>query len=298
MDGPVFLLRGLDECRPTAERTGGEALTSYSSPDTSKIFQEKPEYSKPSYFRPKGWTDCTLGYMREAKQWAMCILRNRFLMRRPYTWVVHLNLNQELPAKTIKDMWPKVCRKLKDRGIVCLWVREPNRLNKCHYHILVKNQISKADLQRAIEESMPSRKVVKWRKRVEPIKKEWRLCHYIFKAKIKGRNKQGVIVDDLYRDKRLLFKAKLRYKKVGTIGHFWEQGKSKKKLWDEIKAVEKRISDGLDRPNVKQLCAHVHELISGYVPLKKIERSYGYSADSASVQNWIDALEAEAANSD
>ncbi len=58
--------------------------------------------------------------------------------------------NKKLPAKTVKDMWPKVCRKLKKRGIFALWVREPNRLNKCYYHILIKNNISMADLKQAI----------------------------------------------------------------------------------------------------------------------------------------------------
>ena len=200
----------------------------YSSADDGKIFQTNPVFSKPSQFKPKGWTDTTSGYIREANQWAMCVLRNRKLMKRPYSWVVHLNLNEELPPKTIKDMWPKVCRKLKGRGIVALWVREPNSLNKCHYHILIKSMISKTALMRAIEESMPSRQVVKWRKRVEPIKKEWRLCHYIFKAKISGHNKKGNFVKDLYRSKRLLFLAKLKFKKVGTIGAFWGAGQKQK----------------------------------------------------------------------
>lgn len=262
----------------------------YSSASSSKIYQEKPAFSKPSMYRPKGWTDCTLGYIREAKQWAMCILRNRRLMGRPYSWVVHLNHNEELPAKTVKEIWPKVCRKLKDRGIVALWVREPNRLNKCHYHILIKNDISKADLKRAIEEAMPSRKLVKYRKRVEPIKKEWRLCHYIVKAKIKGYNKQGIMVDDLYRHKRLLFLAKLKFKKVGTIGDFWEQGKNKKKLWDDIKAIEKRIGEGLEDRNVRRLAEHVHDMIGGYIPLTDIERSFGYWSDEPFVQDWIDRL--------
>ena len=71
---------------------------------------------------------------------------------------------------------------------------------------------------------------------------------------------------------------------------FGEQGKSKKKLWDEIKAIEKRIGEGLEQPNVKRLCQHVYDFLGGYVPLKKIERSYGFSSDSDAVQNWIDSL--------
>lgn len=90
--------RGLDECRPAANQNDGGEPMNYSSASSSRIYQEKPAFSKPSHHKPKGWTDCTLGYIPEAKQWAMCILRNRRLMRRPYAWVVHLNLNEELPA--------------------------------------------------------------------------------------------------------------------------------------------------------------------------------------------------------
>lgn len=198
----------------------------YDSADDDKIFQTNPLYSRPSLYQPKGWTDTTLGYIREAKQWAMCVLRNRRLMKRPYTWAVHLNLNEEFPLDQVSPMWKKVARKLDDKGIVCLWVREPNRRNKVHYHIIVKSEISKADLQRVIEEAMPPRSVVKWRKRIEPIINEWRLCHYVFKAKVRGRNRKGVWVEDLYAGKRLLFKPNMPFRKVGTIGDFWDGNKS------------------------------------------------------------------------
>ena len=262
----------------------------YDSDDDGKIYQTNPEYSKPSQYKPKGWTDTTLGFITEAKQWAMCILRNRRLMQRPYTWAVHINLNEEYPPDEFSPMWKKVARKLEDRGIVCLWVREPNRLNKLHYHIIVKNQISKADLKQAIEDAMPSRNVVQWRKRVEPIKNEWRLCHYVVKAKVKGYNKQSVFKTDLYGAKRLLFKANMPFRKVGTIGDFWEQGKSKTKMWEDIKAIEKKIGDGLEKPNVKRLAEYVHDYINGYIPLKKIERSFGHDADEPVVKEWIGRL--------
>jgi len=207
-----------------------------------------------------------------------------------YTWAVHINLNEEYPPDQISPMWKKVARKLEDRGIVALWVREPNRLNKLHYHIIVKNQISKAELKKAIEETMPSRKVVQWRKRVEDIKKEWRLCHYVVKAKVKGYNKQGVFKTDLYGAKRLLFKPNMPFRKVGTIGDFWERDKSKTKMWDDIKTIAKRIGDGLEKPNVKRLAEYVYDYLNGHVPLKRIERSFGHDADGPAVQDWIRSL--------
>jgi hypothetical protein len=117
----------------------------------------------------------------------------------------------------------------------------------------------------------------------------WRLCHYVFKAKVKGHTKKGVLVDDLYRNKRLLFKAKMPFRKVGTIGDFSEQGKSKTKMWDDIKAIEKKIGEGLDKPNVRRLCQYVYDMLPG-VTLKEIERSFGLDADGAAVQNWIESL--------
>lgn len=179
---------------------------------------------------------------------------------------------------------------MKERGIVCLWVREPNSLNKVHYHIIVKNHISEKELKKAIDEAMPSRNLVKWRKRVEPIKNEWRLAHYVVKAKVKGRNKQGKLVNDLYRHKRLLFKPNLPFRKIGTIGDFWERGKSKTKIWDDIKATEKRIAEGLQDPNVERLAEYVHEWIGGYYPLVKIRRSFGCWSDTPAIQDWIDSL--------
>ena len=266
----------------------------YHSDDDGKLYQTKPFYSKPSKFRPKGWTDSKLAYIREARQWTMCVLRNRKYMKRPYTWVVHLNLNEAgFPVDQISPMWKRVVRKLQSRGVVALWVREPNRLNKLHYHILIKNRITIGDLRDAFEESMPPRSLVQWRKRVEPIKHEVRLCYYIFKSKLRGTNEKGVFLEDLYGSKRLLFKASMPFKKVGTIGDFWEQGKSKAKLWNEIIAIEQGIAEGSDKPNVERLAKHVYELLGRCVPLKQIQRSYRFWHDSDGVQNWIQNLTAE-----
>lgn len=216
----------------------------YSSASSSKLYQENPAFSKPSLHKPKGWTDSVLGYINEAKQWAMCLLRNRRLMKRPYTWAVHINLNDEIPPGQIAPMWNKVARKLNDRGIVCFWAREPNRLNKLHYHIIVKNNISKDALKQAIEDAMPSRSVVKWRKRVEEIKNEWRLCHYVVKAKVRGRNKHGVMVDDLYRYKRLLFHPKMPFKKVGTVSDFGSKARARRSCGRKYRPSRSGLAKG------------------------------------------------------
>jgi hypothetical protein len=80
------------------------------------------------------------------------------------------------------------------------------------------------------------------------------------------------------------------FRKVGTIGDFWERGKSKTKMWDDIKAIEKKIGEGLEKANAKRLCHYVFDLLGGAVSLKDIERSYGLDADGPAVQNWIELL--------
>jgi len=262
----------------------------YCSDDDGKLFQTNPTYHKPSQYPAKGWTETVEGYINEAKQWAMCINRNRKLMKRPYTWVVHLNLNEEVSPEYVAPMWNKVTRKLKRKGVVCLWVREVNRLNKIHYHIIVKNRISSDDLKSAIEDSMPPRSEVVWRKRVEEIKSQWHLAYYVVKAKIRGTTKAGKVVKDLYRRKRLLFKPHLGFRKAGTIGKFWEQGKSKTKMWADIKAIEAKIAEGLENPDVVKLVDHVADMLGDGVPRSRIERSFGYWSDAPSVQDWIDRL--------
>lgn len=262
----------------------------YNSPDDGKIYQQTPAFSKPTQFKPKGWTDTVLGYLNEAKQLAMCLIRNQRAMKRSYTWAVHINLNVELSPRAVTEMWKDACRTLRRKGIVALWVREPNRRNKVHYHLLVKNLVGKRELEKAIEDAMPDRPRVQWRKRVEPIRNEWFYCHYIAKAKVSGHIR-GREVKDLYAKKRLLFKTNLKLKKYGVIGNFWER--PKRKLWDEIRETEKRIGEGLEKPNVKRLAKYVYEEFLGPTPnlsLKDFERAFGYWPDSEGVQNWIDSL--------
>ena len=136
---------------------------------------------------------------------------------------------------------------------------------------------------------MPPRSEVKWRKKIESIESEWRFCHYITKAKIEGRV-NGKVVADMHRRKRRLFKPNLGFDKYGTVGKFWEAGKSKNKLWQEIKDAEKRIAEGMDDPDIKKLVNHVANILGESVPRSRIERSFGYWSKSLSVQKWINRL--------
>jgi hypothetical protein len=250
------------------------------------LHQTDPPYTKPSIFRAKGWTDCVAGYIREARKLVTCILRNEALMLHPYHWHVTINYESVQTPAEIKTCWTKVCKKLKKSGVVALWVREVNRSNRVHYHLIVSNQIRKEALDQAVEDAMPPREVIPWHKRLQRIKQgeTWQLAHYITKAQIAGYV-DGRRVVDYYATKRLLFKPKLGLVKYRTIGDFWV--KRKAAIWQVIKDKEKRIAEGLEKPGMPELVVYIYELLDQTLPLYKIERAFGYHAESEPVQRWI-----------
>lgn len=258
----------------------------YCSIPDDKIYQKKPLWSKPSVHKLKSWTDTIEGYLYEAKKLTTCLLHNRKLAKQPYTWFVTIYVDFVMPPKQVTDWWKKAVRNLQRKGVVALWVREPTSTNKVHYHILLRSRHSKNDLTEIIEASLPSRKLGRWHKNIKQIdKSDYRLLHYISKAKTAGKTKSGKFVTDLNRKKRLLFKSGLGIRKHGAIGAFWV--KSKEAIWNDVKAKEKRIAEGLAQENVKRLAEHAYEFVCGAVPLRRIERNFGYHWDSPNIQNWI-----------
>src|SRR5690606_22295191 len=112
----------------------------YSSAATDEIFQKNPPFSKPSQFIAKGWTDSIEGYVNEAKKLATCIINNRRAGRQ-YPWFLTIYIRAMLSPNQITAQWTKVCRNLRSHGIVAIWVREPTKAGKVHYHLLVCNEI-------------------------------------------------------------------------------------------------------------------------------------------------------------
>ena len=258
----------------------------YRSVPAEKIFQTKPLWTKQSAHQLKSWTDTIEGYLNEAKKLTTLLFLNRKLAKEPYTWFITIYVDVEMKPKEITAWWKKAVRNLQRKGIVAIWVREPTRTNKVHYHLLLRGDHSKKDLIQIVEESLPSRKLGRWHKNINPIVgSDWRILHYITKAKTRGKTKSGANVSDLYVKKRLMFKPRLGIKKVGNIGQFWI--KPKDEIWSDVVAKEKRIADGLEQPNVKKLAQYAFEFIQGYVPLREIERNFGYDWDSPAIQNWI-----------
>lgn len=263
----------------------------YSSDQPAKIYQRKPLFSKPSIFLPKGWTETVEGYIREASKLRRLILDNRRLAGEPYTWHVTINFEKHQTPDEVKMQWDKVCLSLRRSGIIALWVREPTRSDKVHYHLILRNRIDRKRLEQIIKEAMPQKqpgqKRAGWHKSIKPVTDDWQLANYVTKAKIGGYVKKRW-VDDYYANKRLLFVTGLPFNKVGDIGGFWV--KPKAKMWDSVKALEERIGEGLKKPNIIRLIHHAHDLIDGYTPLEDIERSFGYASDSPAIRQWIEQL--------
>ncbi len=255
------------------------------SPDP--LFQTDPVFSNASLHRPKSWTETTTGYIREAKELTMCLVRNERLMDKPYQWHVTINLEIELTPSEIRNRWRKVVRKLRARGVVAIWVMEVSRSNRVHFHLIVSSQISGVALEQAIDNAMPPRAEVGWHKclqRIEP-GGTWQLAHYVTKAKI-AAYVNGRRVEDYYAGKRVLFQPKLGLRKHSPIGPFWV--KPKAAIWADIRGNEQRIADGLNQPGVRELVNHVHEILGHTVPLRTIERAFGYHAQSEPVRRWAE----------
>ncbi len=257
-------------------------------PDNN-LFLTDPPFSKPSLYKPKGWTDTVAGYIREAKKLTMCILLNERLMDHSYQWHVTINFDADQTPAEIRERWAKVRKSLKRSGVVALSVMEVNRSNHVHFHLIVSSRISEAALRRAVEEAMPSQKVIGWHNRPQRIKpgETWELAHYVTKAKKPGYV-NGRLVDDYYASKRILFKPKLGLHKHYAIGPFWV--KPKAAIWKDIAAKEARIAEGLEQPGVRKLVDYMYELLDRTMPLKGIERAFGFHADSEPVKRWITQL--------
>jgi len=270
-----------------------ERSAMYYSVKNDEIFQRKPQYSRPSHFQLKSWTDTVQGYCHEAKRLTHCILQNRGLMQRPYSWFVTIYIWKTMSPKEATALWSKVCRSLRRQGVVALWVREPSKNNRIHYHLLVSSRISRAELVRAIKAAMPPRKEIGWHQGIRKNNDTIWLAYYLTKAKIRGWRK-GNYSSDKYAAKRLLFKPGLNIKKYGTIGPFWVR--PVKALWKAKQDRERAIAEGLADDNIRLLARHAYELIGGYIPLVKVERSFGVSAADPMVQAWAKAVSDETAS--
>ena len=229
--------------------------------DYEPLFQSNPLEYKQSPFKLKVGPKRLSGYINEASKERTILIRNPRLQGHPYRWAVGINFEIDQTPKEISDTWAKVRRKLKAAGVVAYRILEITTdgdgqpMNRVHYHMIVKSHHTKADLERAIDGSIPAG--IPYHKQVEPIKNEQGYIPYILKAKIGGFNKQGRWMSDKYANERILFRAKLGIKKLATVGDFFV--KSKAAIWTDIKEQERRIGENLKRPEIARLVNYIYE---------------------------------------
>ena len=159
--------------------------------DYEPLFQSNPDEYKQSSFKLKGWTETVAGYLNEAKKESNPPAPKSKTSRSSVPLGMSgINFEIEQTPKEITDTWAKVRRKLKAAGVVAYRILEITTdgngqpMNRVHYHLIVKSDHTKADLERAIDQSIPAG--IPYHKHVKPIKNEWGYICYILKAKVGG----------------------------------------------------------------------------------------------------------------
>jgi hypothetical protein len=267
-----------DNARPPVVRQAGIVNPMTIIFTKPRIFNEEPFFKKrPHPFRDTGWVT-TDGYLYEADQLARCILLNRSYMLtggRDYTSFMSLNLELELLPSEVSDLWVKITKKLRKNNFIGLWVREPSPItNHVNYHILSKSDDAEAVLRKSIPDDVPHHL------RPDPFDKRlaWYGARYIVKAKTPKYFNGLLVSRDRWMAKRSFFIEKVGIAKYGTVGDFWEKGKTKVSLWGEIKATEKRISNGMTLPGADEQVDYLNELTQGHLGRARIRRAVGYHA--------------------
>ncbi len=264
----------------------------YNSFSKPVLFQKTPLFQTKSKFLPKDWTSCLKSYFYMANKLRSCLWSNLKLSNFTYRWFLTVYFWREMTAKEISSLWSKISLKLKRKGIVAFWIREPTRTNKVHYHLLIVNNTPKKELERIVDESFPLRSVVGgWHKKNLPISNPWNLIGYIVKAKIPGFCK-GKSVVDRYAKKRVLFEPNTGLRKHGTIGDFWVH--PMEALWKRTQEREKRIGAVLADPRALGFGTEVYRQLLFSLPQmseKRALRSFALTTDHPETQKWMEDFE-------
>lgn len=245
-----------------------------------QLYQEKPQQFRRSMFPQKGWTGTVTGYLHEASDLTYCILENAKLMGRAYSAFVTVNIEEELSVSQHRAIWKTTCRKLREAGVVALWVREVTRKNLLHYHLLVKSKTAFTTITSALEAGIS----VRFHHKPEPVKSQRNYAYYITKAKI-SEVVEGKLCPDLYAKKRLLFAAGCGLDKHGTIGKFWERPRAV--LLKPRIEKNKRISAGMKVDGVRDLVEYIFENLG---VIRSMAMNFAFFAESKKTRELIEEL--------
>jgi hypothetical protein len=255
----------------------------YSSDTEDFLYQIRPKKRNRGPAYPESQWYTTDGAKYEADKLSRCVAwSSRYYFKEEFTYFASINITQYLSGEQLKEMWPRVRRRLGDKGVIALWVLEiSRRTNHFNYHFLVRSQTPKLKelLKFAFQQVKTNIKVEDY----DP--KEGRCCvRYMTKAKTPKYCDGRLISPDRWARKRVLFRQELGLHKYGYIGDFWPVGMNKDSIWREIQQHERRIKDGLLAPGAEDYAEELHDLMGGYYSLKKIRRSVGYFGVPA---NWV-----------
>lgn len=251
------------------------------------MFQVRPKKRlRPLHYTEDGWHTLD-GFLYESDKLARCVqwARRRYFPSE-FTFFVSINIMQDVTAAEMKAAWSKACRYLTGKGVVALYTCEVSRRsNRFNYHMLLRSRTPNlsALLKFATKTVETNIKVEEY----NPGEGRYTV-RYMAKAKT-AKYKNGEIVSrDRWARKRVLLCQELKMRRYGTIGPFWPTGMNKEDIWNEIKAQEKKISEGLQQPGAEEYALELHELIGGYYPLNRVRRSVGLFGVPA---HWVPKLD-------
>ena len=101
---------------------------------TPKLYQERPEKrSRQTFFTEHGW-HTTDGFLYEADAFARCVnWAKHHYFTTPFTYFASVDFTQDIDPKDMKVLWAKVCRHLKNKGVVAVWAVEASKLRVTKY---------------------------------------------------------------------------------------------------------------------------------------------------------------------
>ena len=229
-------------------------------------------------YRETGWKTID-GYLYEADKLARCIdYARKNYFHEEFTFFVSLSILNDLSGEQMKDRWKAICRRLKRRGVIAVYITEVGKeTNRFNFHLILRNkgELGVQGLKTLIKDAACDL-TTNINVKAYDGKQNYYALRYITKAKTPKYVEGHLVSNDRWKSKRALFNSTTKLRKYGVIGKFWPQKINKKIIWSQIIANEKRIKEGLSHPLADAYAHEIFELIGGYYSLQKVKRSVGY----------------------
>ena len=234
-----------------------------------QIWQADPELG---HRRASGWRTIN-GYFNEAKQLTKCLLINA-KRTKPYPLEAVIKFSGDVTPDDHNTVWKMYTKNMRRRGITAVWVREPTRKNRIHYHLILTAPDAIEAAEQALRSSCLKGYTDRLELHVKAVEYQRAICEYVTKAKVKGYNDHGDYVVDKYGHKRLLFADHIKLDKHGSVGPFWHS--PKEQIWREVVEREKGIA--LFKGEVCEEARRLHKLVADDLPRWRVERNLAYFA--------------------